>query len=191
MGSSGSSAGSLRRSNQSWRTGLGGADGCADAVSGKAAAALPRKAMNSRLFIVASPSVAATGVAFLGAGHRQWLLRPRGFGMRRLHLAVEATSLIDLRKGGAMMNRRQFECASAASAATFACVGDVSAAASTDFHRQALQPQFADSANINRHEARIDEMRLGKPRQQAADRNGDGGATENVSNAVMRARTEG
>jgi Ketopantoate reductase PanE/ApbA C terminal len=30
----------LRRSNQSWRTGLGGADCCADAVSGRAAAAL-------------------------------------------------------------------------------------------------------------------------------------------------------
>ena len=65
------------------------------------------------------------------------------------------------------------------------------AATSMDFHRKALQPQFADGANINRPEARIDEMRLGKPRQQAADRNGDGGATENVPNAVMRARTEG
>ena len=54
MGSSGSSAASLRRSNQSWRTGLGGADCCADAVSGRAAAALPRKAMNSRLLIVSS-----------------------------------------------------------------------------------------------------------------------------------------
>src|SRR5215470_4787977 len=54
MGSSGSRAGSLRRSSQSWRTGLGGAGCCADAVSGKAAAALPRKAMNSRLLIVAS-----------------------------------------------------------------------------------------------------------------------------------------
>src|SRR5260370_42277841 len=54
MGSPGSRAASLRRSSQSWRTGLGGAGCCADAVSGKAAAALPRKAMNSRLLIVAS-----------------------------------------------------------------------------------------------------------------------------------------
>jgi hypothetical protein len=55
MGRSGSSAGSLCRSSQSWRTGLrGAACCCADAVSGKAAAALPSKAMNSRLLIVAS-----------------------------------------------------------------------------------------------------------------------------------------
>src|SRR5579862_852817 len=63
-------------------------------------------------------------------------------------------------------------------------------AASMNFHRQALQPQFAERAAINRHKARVDEKRPGKPRQQAADRNGDGGATENVSDAVMRPRTE-
>jgi uncharacterized protein YchJ len=34
------------------------ADCCADALSGKAAAAVPSKAMNSRLFIVTSSSVA-------------------------------------------------------------------------------------------------------------------------------------
>ena len=66
MGRSGSSAGSLRRSNQSWRTGLGGADGCADAVSGKAVATLPIKAMNSRLFTIASPWVAVTGSSLVG-----------------------------------------------------------------------------------------------------------------------------
>ena len=63
-------------------------------------------------------------------------------------------------------------------------------AASMNFHRQALQPQFANRTAINRHKARVDEMRLRKPRQQAADRNGDGGATENVADAVMRARTK-
>src|SRR5947207_4243597 len=57
MGSSGSSAGSLCRSSQSWRTGLRGAGCCADAadaVSRMAAAALPARAMNSRLFMVSS-----------------------------------------------------------------------------------------------------------------------------------------
>src|ERR1700691_501194 len=34
-------------------------------------------------------------------------------------------------------------------------------------------------------------MRLGKAREQAADRNGDGGAAEDVADAVMRTRTEG
>jgi len=48
--------------------------------------------------------------------------------MLRLHLVVKTTPLVDVRKGRAMMNRRQFVCAFAASAATFACVGDVSAA---------------------------------------------------------------
>src|SRR4030081_2408159 len=104
MGSSGSSAGSLRRSNQSSRTGLpgaglGGAGCCADAVSGKAAAALPRKAINSRLFIIASPSVAATGFTLVPRRvTAQWLLRPRGFGMLRLDLVVKATPLVDVRK---------------------------------------------------------------------------------------------
>src|SRR5271168_5328994 len=94
MGSSGSSAGSLRRSNQSWRTGLSGADRCADAVSGRAAAAPPRKAMNSRLFIVASPSVAATGFTLVPRRRTaQWLLRPRGFGMLRLHLGGKTYTL--------------------------------------------------------------------------------------------------
>jgi hypothetical protein len=34
-------------------------------------------------------------------------------------------------------------------------------------------------------------MRLGKPRQQTPDRDGDGGATEDVTDAMMGARTEG
>src|SRR5215510_10217042 len=79
MGSSGSSAGSLRRFTQSSRTGFRGADCCADAVIGKVAAAPPRRAMNSRLFIVASPSVA--GFSLVPRCRKaQWLLRPRGFG---------------------------------------------------------------------------------------------------------------
>src|ERR1700719_3506605 len=103
MGSSGSSAGSLRRSNQSSRTGLpgaglGGAGCCADAVSGKAAAALPRKEMNSRLFIVASLSIAGPFVWFLGDG-QQRPLRPRGSGMHRLHLVAKATPTVEVRKG--------------------------------------------------------------------------------------------
>src|SRR5438874_837984 len=53
---------------------------------------------------------------------------PRGFGMLRLHLVVKTTPSVDVRKGGATMNWRRFVCAFAASAAAFACVGDVSAA---------------------------------------------------------------
>src|SRR5215470_15247656 len=108
MGSSGSSAGSLRRSNQSSRTGLpgaglGGAGCCADAVSGKAAAAPPRKAMNSRLFIVASLSIAVTGFKLVPRRRtEQWLLRPRGFGMLRLHLVVKTTPQVDVRKGASI-----------------------------------------------------------------------------------------
>jgi len=48
--------------------------------------------------------------------------------MLRLHLVVKTTPSVDVRKGGATMNWRRFVCAFAASAATFACVGDVSAA---------------------------------------------------------------
>ena len=101
MGSSGSSAGSLRRSNQSSRTGLGGRGCCAAAVSGRAAAALPSKAINSRLFMVASPCVAATGSTLVPrCGTAQWLLHPRDSECSP-HLAVKATSLVEVRKGSA------------------------------------------------------------------------------------------
>src|SRR5580700_3167388 len=105
MGSSGSSAGSLRRSSQSSRTGFGGGDccadaGCAEAASGTAAAALPRRAINSRLFIVASLTFATGFALVLRRRTAQWLFRPRAFGMRHLHPAVEATPLVDVRKGG-------------------------------------------------------------------------------------------
>jgi hypothetical protein len=58
------------------------------------------------------------------------------------------------------------------------------------FHRQALQPQFADRTAVDGSEVRINKMRLGKARQQASDRDGDGSAAEDVAEAVMRARTE-
>src|SRR5215467_5372996 len=129
MGSSGSRAGSLRRSSQSWRTGLGGAGCCADAVSGKAAAALPRKAMNSRLLIVASLTRCGDLISFASIPRRRsasiasCIVRKA----RDAPLApvVKVTPVVDVRKGRTMMNRRQFLCASAAS---FACVGIVSAA---------------------------------------------------------------
>src|ERR1700692_1683867 len=104
MGSSGSSAGSLRRSNQSSRTGLpgaglGGAGCCADAVSGKAAAAPARKAMNSRLFIVASHFHCEVFVWFLGDGQRNGRFVREAPGMHHLRLAVKATPIVDARKG--------------------------------------------------------------------------------------------
>src|SRR5688572_7943716 len=58
-------------------------------------------------------------------------------------------------------------------------------------HRQALQAQLADGAAIDRREVRIGHVRLRKARQQAADRDGDGGAAEDVADAVMRAGAEG
>src|SRR5947209_16380857 len=64
---------------------------------------------------------------FLGAGQRDGRSSAR-LRMLRLHLVVKTTPSVDVRKGGATMNRRRFVCAFAASAATFACVGDVSAA---------------------------------------------------------------
>jgi hypothetical protein len=59
------------------------------------------------------------------------------------------------------------------------------------FHWQALQPQFDDRSAIDRCEARINQMRFRKARQQAADCDGDGSAAEDVADAVMRAGTEG
>src|SRR5215470_13696149 len=103
MGSSGSSAGSLCRFSQSSRTGLRGADCCADAVIGKVAAAPPRRAMNSRLFIVASLPLLAFR-CFLAAGQRDGCLL-RGFGVLHLHLVVKATPSVDGRKGRATMKR--------------------------------------------------------------------------------------
>jgi hypothetical protein len=58
-------------------------------------------------------------------------------------------------------------------------------------HRQDLQPQFTDRPAIDRSKARIDGMRLGKARQEAADCDDDGRASEEVADAVMRARAEG
>src|SRR5882757_5012519 len=57
-------------------------------------------------------------------------------------------------------------------------------------HRQALQPQFADRAAIERREVRVDHMRLREARQQPLDRDGDGGAAEDVADAVMWAGAE-
>jgi hypothetical protein len=62
------------------------------------------------------------------------------------------------------------------------------------FHRQALQPQFADRTAIDRCEVRINQMRLRKARQQAADCDGDGSAAElwlamNVDENASRSKT--
>jgi hypothetical protein len=55
--------------------------GCADAVSGKAAAALPKKVMNSRLFIVASLFHYLPGLASISLSGEEF------------SLSVEKTSL--------------------------------------------------------------------------------------------------
>src|SRR3954468_7878348 len=57
-------------------------------------------------------------------------------------------------------------------------------------HRQALQPQLADRAAIDGREVRIDHMRLREARQQPLDRDGDGGAAEDIADAVMRPGAE-
>src|SRR5262249_53412958 len=100
MGSSGSSAGSLRRSNQSSRTGLGGRGCCAAAVSGKVAAALLTKAINSRLFIVASLVLRRR----LYVGFAVWdnAMAATSAALEcSPRLTVKATSLVGVRKGRA------------------------------------------------------------------------------------------
>src|ERR1700752_1940220 len=66
----------------------------------------------------------------------------------------------------------------------FYCAGVVTQRPmSVRHHRQALQPQFADRAAIDRREVRIGHVRLREARQQALDRDGDRGAAENVADA--------
>src|SRR5215470_4929467 len=121
MGSSGSSAGSLCRSNQSSRTGLGGRGCCAAAVRGTAAAALPSKAMNSRLFIVASLLLRRLALRWCrGVGQRKWLLRPR-VSECSPHLALKATPLVDVSERERMTNKRRFVCAFAATSVCVDC----------------------------------------------------------------------
>ena len=57
---------------------------------------------------------------------------------------------------------------------------------SLDGHRQALQPQFSYGAAIERREAGVGQPRLGKPRQQAGDRDRNGGSAKDIADAVMR-----
>jgi tripartite-type tricarboxylate transporter receptor subunit TctC len=61
---------------------------------------------------------------------------------------------------------------------------------SLDHHRQALQAQLADRAAVDRHEAGIGKAGVRKAREQPADRDRDGGAAEDVADAMMRADGE-
>src|SRR5262249_51540149 len=83
--------------SQSSRTGLRGADCCADAVIGKVAAAPPRRAMNSRLFIVASLPLLIFPW-FLAAGQRNGCF-VREASDALLASRVKATPFVDVRKG--------------------------------------------------------------------------------------------
>src|SRR5215831_803097 len=100
IGSSGSSAGSLCRFSQSSRTGFRGADCCADAVIGKVAAAPPRRAMNSRLFIVASPSVAGFSLVPLCGQHAAGNTMAASFARLRMLRKLHPSSIFGKGRSG-------------------------------------------------------------------------------------------
>jgi len=92
-----------------------GAGCCADAVSGKAAAALPRKAMNSRLLIVASLIRCGDLISFASIARRRRAAMAACVVRRARDAPVapcdKGYTRRDVRKGRTMMNRRQFLCA--------------------------------------------------------------------------------
>src|ERR1700719_2313536 len=69
-----------------------------------------------RMRVTRSVTSTVFSVARSSARTARWLLAPQGFGMLRLHVAAKSTPSVDVRKGGATMNRCQFVCAFDASA---------------------------------------------------------------------------
>ncbi len=69
-------------------------------------------------------------------------------------------------------------------------VPDATAALSVRAHRQILQPQLAHGAAVDRTEIRVADVRSRKARQQSRDRDGDGGASQDVADAMVRSGAE-